>query len=196
MAEERGQHPEVLSEMPAPFSVLDYVQLASMTGHSVRIYLGKYGQPHAGVLTMHSGKLWSASDGEGNGEEAFKRMVFKAFQRFNGGVRCVALTGSAGPRNITTDSTRLLLEAACSLDEARQNGGPQAEVIEMPSIKKRPSLELLLDQGLDALLSRDYAKALDAFSKAKDINPEHPQVTTNLKRLAELGYTQKGGRDD
>ena len=46
----------------------------------------------------------------------------------------------------------------------------------------------VLDRGLDALLSKDYAAAAQAFLEARAIDPEHHTVVANLKRLVDLGH--------
>jgi Flp pilus assembly protein TadD len=44
------------------------------------------------------------------------------------------------------------------------------------------------DQGISALLTKDYPGALSAFLEAKALRPEDPRVAANLKRLEDLGY--------
>ncbi len=45
------------------------------------------------------------------------------------------------------------------------------------------TFERLLDDGLEALLSKDYIKAKAIFEEAHRLQPDHPSVTANLKRL-------------
>ncbi|MCA9526973.1 MAG: response regulator [Myxococcales bacterium] len=54
----------------------------------------------------------------------------------------------------------------------------------------------LMDEGLDALLARDYALAWRAFDEARRLRPEHPVVRANLTRLQQLGRAPIGGRRD
>jgi len=49
--------------------------------------------------------------------------------------------------------------------------------------------EELYEQGVDALLYRDYARALKVFKKAEKISPENKAIRANLRRLEELGYS-------
>jgi DNA-binding response OmpR family regulator len=48
------------------------------------------------------------------------------------------------------------------------------------------SFERAREDGLDALLARDYRAALEAFQRAEALKPGDPMVTTNLTRLAQL----------
>ena len=52
------------------------------------------------------------------------------------------------------------------------------------------------DRGINALLSKDYPGALQAFLEARGLKPDDPRVAANLKRLEDLGFplTEKDGR--
>ena len=49
--------------------------------------------------------------------------------------------------------------------------------------------ERLFEDGLDALLSKDYATALKIFNQANLLKPDDGRVQANLKRLKSLGYS-------
>ncbi|MCA8970086.1 MAG: hypothetical protein KDC95_09895 [Planctomycetes bacterium] len=51
-----------------------------------------------------------------------------------------------------------------------------------------------LDDGIDALLEKDYGKAMGAFELAEEIQPGHSIVATNIQRLRELGYGTEGAQ--
>lgn len=46
----------------------------------------------------------------------------------------------------------------------------------------------LMEQGLDALLGRDYHMAWRAFDAARAMKPDHPVVRANLARIRQLGH--------
>jgi CheY-like chemotaxis protein len=50
--------------------------------------------------------------------------------------------------------------------------------------------ELAWDEGVGALLRKDYHAALEAFLRARAIRPDDTKVTVNLRRLAELGVSE------
>lgn len=45
-----------------------------------------------------------------------------------------------------------------------------------------------LEAGIDALLDKDYPRALAAFLRADRLRPGDPRITANLRRLEELGH--------
>lgn len=47
----------------------------------------------------------------------------------------------------------------------------------------------LYEEGIDALLSRDYHRALEKFTECHDLVPTDSRVVANLARLEQLGYT-------
>lgn len=48
------------------------------------------------------------------------------------------------------------------------------------------NFEKLLDDGIEALLSKDYSRAQLVFEEANRLQPDHPSVIANLKRLEVL----------
>jgi DNA-binding response OmpR family regulator len=51
--------------------------------------------------------------------------------------------------------------------------------------------EDLWDDGVQALLNKDYGAALELFLEARQLRPDDPRVTANIQRLAELGHTSR-----
>ena len=47
----------------------------------------------------------------------------------------------------------------------------------------------LYEEGVDALLVRDYPRALEAFKECNSLVPTDSRVIANLKRLTDMGYT-------
>lgn len=50
------------------------------------------------------------------------------------------------------------------------------------------AFEAAFDEGVDALLRKDYGAAYAAFARAADIHPDDPKVKTNLERLRQMGH--------
>lgn len=100
----------------SPFSPADYIQLACMGRHSVRIEV-KQG-PLKGAIIVREGKLWSAQVGLLQGTAALGRLAF-----VDGHTRCVSLRHQPKDRNLPDQSwEQLLLEAARQKDEDDHNG--------------------------------------------------------------------------
>ncbi len=60
------------------------------------------------------------------------------------------------------------------------------------SIEDTPLSEFdeLFEEGLDALLEKNYTRAFKIFCKAKELKPEDGRVKANLERLKDLGYSK------
>jgi CheY-like chemotaxis protein len=97
---------------PAPFNVADYVQLACLGRHSVRIDVEFATGP--AYVVIHHGDVWTAVDSLGSGPEAFSRLAFEP----DGIVNCSSLTGAPGERTISARWEFLALESARAFDEA------------------------------------------------------------------------------
>lgn len=108
------------TELPGPFSVTDYVQLAGMGLHSVTIECVDPKVGARGEIVMHKGEPWSAQDEQGVGVPAFNRLVTTAGTH----VRVVSDKQVLGPRNLTERWEHMVLEAMRIGDELRFNRKP------------------------------------------------------------------------
>ena len=52
----------------------------------------------------------------------------------------------------------------------------------------RVAFDELFERGVDALLAKDYARALAAFREANELSPDDRRVVANLTRLKEMGF--------
>jgi DNA-binding response OmpR family regulator len=215
----------------APFAPADYLQLACLGHRSVLIEVDAGDE--RGVIVVHEGTLWSASDTRGTGSEAFGRLAFIA----GAIVRVRGLRDDPGPRTIHGGWEQVLLDAAREHDEAAARGEPSApfdhidvalsepapspapygapepraalptlpsdlslgvldeirppssrQVAEPPPDSKQAAFDDAFNEGVEALLTKDYASAYASFERAAAIRPDDPKVVTNLERLRQLGH--------
>lgn len=169
----------------SPFSAADFVQLACMGRHSVAIELKRGGRA-AGAIRVFDGEIWSASDEEGSGTGALRRVLFSK----DGLVTCRTLFDSPGPRELSGGWQELLLEAARLEDEDAAAGGaaPGASHAEAPSSGSGlRAFEAVFDEGVSALLKKDYVSALRSFRRAGELRPGDGKVEANLARLHDMG---------
>ena len=105
----------------APFSAVDYLQLAGLGRHTVELELRRNDLP-AGSIEVVAGEPWSAQDAQGSGVEAFLRIAFAS----DGAVECRTLQFAPRPRNIDARMEELLMEGARLVDEGARTGtGPE-----------------------------------------------------------------------
>jgi hypothetical protein len=186
-----------------PFSVADYLQLAGLGRHSVVVEVERDGVT-VGQVVVWAGETWSAKDERGRGEEALRRLAFS-----KGTIaRCRTLTDEPkGERDLPGHWEMVLLEAARQADElgvvdesweAQQSAPPRAPmaapapaVVVEPPLPRRSPEDVAFDEawedGVEALLKRDYPRALRAFIAARELRPSDTKVEANIRRLTELG---------
>jgi hypothetical protein len=190
----------------SPFSVPDYLQLACLGRHSVVVDVELEGH-HLGDVVVCNGEIWSANDERGEGLLALGRLAFAS----SGGIaRCRRLATTPGTRNLDGGWEYLLMEAARVTDEGAESAldgafdqafsesGPisAAEPALRPAAlppERNPealAFEAAWEQGVDALLTKNYRGALGAFTRACALRPDDAKVRANLKRLSELGYSE------
>jgi CheY-like chemotaxis protein len=150
---------------PAPFNVADYVQLACLGRHSVRIDV-EFATGAAHVV-IHHGEVWTAVDAIGSGSEAFARLAFEP----DGIINCSSLTGAPGERTISARWELLALESARAFDEAgRKRTG---------EFSANPSLARLRAMSAEPTPSGALAGSLlveDASAFAAGGSMHHPPV--------------------
>lgn len=72
-----------------------------------------------------------------------------------------------------------------------RNTAPPSTPSPPPSNYVTVRFKELYEEGVDALLERNYQTALVKFAECHDLVPSDPKVIANLARLAELGYSTK-----
>jgi CheY-like chemotaxis protein len=185
----------------SPFGLVDYVQLAAMGRHSVRIVMidatGRNGE-----VVVHRGEVWRAQDAIGSGREALFRLLGSKPRS----LECATLTGDPGPRCVEGRWEELLLEAARLSDEAGVDRSDSDVDESIDSIldlafdgdsagplEADDGFSEAMESGLEAMLAKDYDRALGAFEEARKIRPENRVVEANLARLRDMGVGEDGG---
>ena len=166
------------------FKLSDYLQIAAMGGHTVRLQCGAMGE-----ITMVDGELWSAHGVDGDeGEAAFKRLVAGA--EVHGktlDLSCKRLDEiEMGGRNISGSLDNLLLNAVFEEEESLRYG--QAEESGVGTPAETHDFKTLMDMGIEKLLSKEYTDALTLFTRAHKLEPDNRTVKTNIERLNQMGY--------
>ena len=110
------------------FSVADYLQLAGMARRSVSLDV-KQGGRTLGQITVVDGVPTFASDPDGEGEPAFRRLAM--LQRCQ--VTCQPLVGELPRQNLSGSLEHMLIDAARESDEASRSVIKAARIIPTPN---------------------------------------------------------------
>jgi CheY-like chemotaxis protein len=130
----------------APFHLTDYIQLACMSQRSAVLSLRRDGRL-LGEIVVKNGDVWAAVDGKGDGEEAFRRLLFKTRTAVTVGA---LPEGTPISRNIQGSSQHVMMEAARLHDE-----GAGADSDE----------DVFLDEDPEPLLGAPDPRRADRFSR-------------------------------
>lgn len=201
------EHVQRTTGPSAPFSVVDYVQLACMGQHSVVIDCPSA----AGMceIVVRKGELFSARDALGEGVPAFNRLILAE----NHQVRIRADPGKGGPRNLHDRWELLVLEAMRVRDE-RKSVRPNPETVAQVAEPDPPELTISMEppealpvqsvaqpgdpeatqkafaecveKALRAVVARNYSVAIAEFEKAQAIRPDDALLCHRLERLRRL----------
>jgi CheY-like chemotaxis protein len=194
-------------EDDVPFGVADFVQLAAMGRHTVRLECFDAQRRPTGTVVMVRGELWSAVDDKGEGKDAFGRLCLR--ERLT--VRCVNAGDSVGPRNVEGSWEALLLDAAREADESAVGGRgrrtsfppPRAAALTSWRPPSAPPMEAapeVVDDGFAmhweeavlAMLARDHDAARAALEHCRQLRPDDQAVLANLQRLDALKAREVG----
>jgi CheY-like chemotaxis protein len=184
-------------EAASPFGVSDYLQIACLGRHTVRIEVDS--DESSGEVLIVQGEPWHAGDQAGVGFEAFVRLSFAK----GAAVTCHALHGAPGERSLGGSWEMLLLEAARIHDERAAGTSPApvslvpddfGESGSAPALQQPAAdpFDAIWDEAIEALLTKNYPRALELFLRARELRPNDPKVAANLKRLADLGFAAPG----
>ena len=116
------------------FSVADYLQLAGMARRSVSLDV-KQGGRTLGQITVVDGVPTFASDPDGEGEPAFRRLAM--LQRCQ--VTCQPLVGELPRQNLSGSLEHMLIDAARECDEASRSVIKAAPAVVATSAPQLPS---------------------------------------------------------
>jgi CheY-like chemotaxis protein len=183
-------------EAKPPFTIDDYLHLACSGRQAMLIKL-EDNEKLVGEIYVRSGEVWSAVDTNGEGFEALERM-----------------RKSAASAIVTQWADEVIIEEPIDV-RTGEAGGDEADIDvdvvedpvappieDPPPVEEAPppieeshaeegTLERWLDEGVDAVLRRDFQAALEAYERAARIAPDNAQVRGNIERLKRLTSKKK-----
>lgn len=199
----------------SPFAVGDYIQLACMGNHSVRLDVRADGL--SGSILINEGRLWFATYGQQEGLDALRTMlgVHAADVRPTSHDETPALRNlpdrsfehtlldlarEADEADLSQTDPFDLADAFGELDDAEEispaessspePAAPRLRVVTPPDAEPTaPTLrtfDQLVDEATDALLTKDYPSALESYEAALALRPSDGIARANVERLRAL----------
>jgi CheY-like chemotaxis protein len=171
-----------------PFTITDYIQITCIGKYSVEI-LVRFNETYFGNIVIIDGIIWASNDQEGEGVEAFNRLIRqKEYQ-----ISCINVIEPKIERNITDDWEKLLLSAMIEKDdsdkkEIEKNERGSNSIKRIKKANKGEDFKNKLKKVNGFLLDKDYENALKLLLELKKIDGNDSNVKAKLSRLKDLGY--------
>jgi len=162
---------------PSPFSLEDYLQVAALGRHSVRLRV-KTASELEGIVDLEDGILRHAELGGLAGMEALAGLL---------GAQLSNITVDSLPRSrpeveLDLSVEKALLELAVAEDVGAREERESALAPGMDT-GVEDSFDSAFSEGVEAGLARDYGRALQLFRRALELRPDDPRALHNLARV-------------
>lgn len=168
-----------IKRVSAPFTLAEYVQLAGLGGHSVRLVCEGVDGRHLGEVHMVDGQLRAAYTNDSSGFEAFADLVIQT----DLAIHFAPVISPTLQVDLSSNWQSLILKAMTQADERTRSESPKAPVMRTPIVAGE-----LAPQVSEAPVS------LDMLKRAAEI-PALP-VTGMRDALASVGGgLDKGARE-
>jgi hypothetical protein len=169
------------------FVPIDFLQMICMSGDSHVLVLSEDGADK-GVIEVRGGKVWTAFDGLGVGEEAFARLIRPGMR-----ARVSPASGSIKDRTILKELPELVLESLRRIDEGGVPSPPRLSTIQLEAALSTPEqvAERIRQLNADArrlMMNRRYDEATRVLLQLAELDPTSSLVRANLEQLRRLGY--------
>lgn len=166
--------------LPISFTPIDVIQMTGTAKESRSLTIMRDGK-EVGTIEMRAGEVWSASDAEGEGEDAFRRLLRPEMRAR------VRAPKDAPAQNIHRPLMTLLLDALRANDESDRHGSERTPT--QPPASAEVDLRALHAEASQLLLARKYTEAARRFEALVQLDPS-PVVKANLEQLRKLGYLE------
>jgi len=179
---------------PSPFMLTDYLQVAALGRHSVRLHVVAASGP-AGIVDLEEGMLRHVEFEEERGLEALGRLLRVPLSSVTVGSLPAVL--DEAELKISVDNALLNL-AVAEDTEANTGGAPDERAVQEGQPEGGPpdQFQALFSQGVEASLARDYGGALTAFRQALELRPDDRTVLHNIRRIEAILERQGDGPDE
>ena len=157
---------------PTPFSLTDYLQVASLGRHSVRLHV-MTASAREGIVDVEDGALRHVEMGDLLGMEALAKLLEAELQSIT--------VGSAPAERPISELDIAVEKALLDLAVARDSEKSTTED-EAPEAGPDP-FEAAFNEGVEASLAGEYERALEFFTRALELKPNDPRAQHNVARI-------------
>ncbi len=169
------------------FAPVDFLQMVCMSGDSHVLIVGN-GASDFGIIEVREGKVWTAFDSLGVGEDAFARLIRPEMK-----ARVRPAKPSVKERTIHKDLSELLLESLRRIDEGEIVASPPLSTTQLQDLVASPDeiaerVRVLSSEARQLLMNRNYDEAARVLLRLSELDPASAIVRANLEQLRKLGY--------
>lgn len=169
------------------FAPVDYLQMICMTGDSHTLIVSRDGAD-VGIIEVREGKVWTAFDAMGVGEDAFARLVRPEMR-----ARVRTAVSAAKERTLHKDVTELALDAFRRIDEGLVPLPLPLSSTQMEDALASPAqiaakIKELGDQVERLVASGDEDEAARVLARLSQLDPASSIVAAHGDRLRASGH--------
>jgi hypothetical protein len=169
------------------FAPVDFLQMVTMSGDTHTLVVAHDGDD-VGIIEVHEGRVWTAFDALGVGDEAFARLIRPEMR-----CRVSPKKGPAKARTIFKDFAELVMDSLVRLDQGTVVVPPPLSARRIEAALASPEdaaaeIKRLTGDARRLLMERSYDEAARALIHLAELDPESALVRANLEQLRKLGY--------
>ncbi|MEN8222986.1 MAG: hypothetical protein ABFR36_06965 [Acidobacteriota bacterium] len=158
------------------FQLSEYLQIACNGMHSVKMNILE-SNSLIGTITIEKGKLLNATDNNGEGEDAFRRLVLNKKIE----VELKQLGNNEKKKTINMNCEELIFRIFTTKDKERSISN-----LTKKAGNKLSPIETKINRGLEMLIEKKYKDAKNLFDEVVNESPGNNRAQQILKRLNEL----------
>ncbi len=171
------------------YSPVDFLQMLCTSGDSSVLMISRE-HDDVGVIEVRSGKLWTAFDRLGTGDEAFARLIHPSHR-----VRVSHLLATTKGQSIRRPFQELVLESLSRIDEGRVSTSPRVPSAQLEAAMTSEEdlfaeVKRLNDEARSLLMVRNYREAAKVLNDLSELDPDSHLVRANLEQLKRLGFAE------
>ncbi len=171
------------------YAPVDFLQMLCTSGDSSVLIISRE-HDDVGVIEVRAGKLWTAFDRLGTGDDAFARLIHPSHR-----VRVSHLLATTKEQSIRKPFQELVFESLAGIDEGRVSTSPRVSTAQLEAAMTSTEdlfaeVKRLNDEARSLLMVRNYREAAKVLSELSELDSDSHLVRANLEQLKRLGFAE------